>query len=97
MATIGCHDEVVLPTGPVRQIRVLLIEKDPILNGNGVQIAGVDPDEGQWGKRTRFDPFHLKAVAPSLCEAELQVRLVEKLLPGMGADDVAEQRLIAAP
>ena len=96
LTTIDRDDEGVVATNFVRLVEVLACEKDPVLDGDRAELAGAHAKKGE---RLRclfvLDDREAIALAAGLPEP-LDWRM-EKALPGMRPDGLAEERSVAAP
>ena len=77
------------------RIDVRAAEEHPVLDGNCVQLAAADANEGEALFGCLFRP-HLNIVAVERGLPQGQYRRVQEFFPRMRAHGVTEQRVVAA-
>ena len=95
------HHEQSLAPGPIVRIDVGAAEEDPVLDRDGSEPARANPDEGETLGEVALRPIalrhHSRALLAPLGPPEAQHGRMQESLPGLRADGIAEECIIAAP
>ena len=94
LAAVHRNDEDALAAGLVVRVDIGSLQEHPVLDGDGVQLAGSHGQQSELLGRFRIggdgDAGRMPVRPP-----QPQQRRVQEALPGVGADGVTEQRVIA--